>query len=201
MRRQRLQNLGLLVGLEGLQNGYGVVALQIAHALDERLDRKFLQNILAGRFADLRERGEIEVRAHQLDQLGPRFVIEQLQQRADIGFVQRAYEVVRARGVAAGDGRLDARHEIRARLASLVAKNLGAGLQFFTIEGHIEIRLPSAGVHNPLQPELKTVKRPDVVQSDLFSLDPRRSRRHARRRRAACLVRPRETGHVAGNRR
>ena len=143
-------------GSERLQNGYGVVALQIAHALDERLDRKFLQNILAGRFADLGERGEIEVRTHQLDQLGPRFVIEQLQQRADIGFVQRAYEVVRARGVAAGDGLFDARHEIRARLAGLVAKNLGAGLQFFTIEGHIGIRLPSAWVHNPLQPELKT---------------------------------------------
>jgi len=70
MRRQRLQTSACSSGSRVLQNGYGVVALQIAHALDERLDRKFLQNILAGRFADLRERAKIEVRAHQFDQLG-----------------------------------------------------------------------------------------------------------------------------------
>jgi len=79
MRRQRLQNLGLLLGLERLQNGDGVVALQLAHALGERLDRQLLQNIFAGRFADLGERREIEVGAHEFDQPGPRFVIEQLQ--------------------------------------------------------------------------------------------------------------------------
>jgi len=87
MRRQRLQHLGLFLGLQRLQNGDGVVALQLAHAFRERLDRQLLQNIFAGGLADLGERGEIEVGAHQLDQPRPRFVTQQLQQRAKVGFV------------------------------------------------------------------------------------------------------------------
>ena len=99
MRGQRVEHFRLLFGLQRVENGDRVVAFEIAHRLGERLDRQLLEDLLARRLADLGQRGEVELLAHQRDELLARVVIEKLEQRAEIRLVQRADPGARRLGV------------------------------------------------------------------------------------------------------
>ena len=96
MRRERVEDLRLFFWLQTFENGDGVVAFEVAHALDEGLDWEFLEDVLAGRFADLHQGRKVEVRAHQLDKARPRLVAQQLQQGAKVRLMQVADEFVNA---------------------------------------------------------------------------------------------------------
>ena len=74
MRRERVEDLRLFFWLQAFENGDGVVAFEVAHAFDEGLDREFVEDFLAGRFADLHQGRKVEVRAHQFDKSRSRFV-------------------------------------------------------------------------------------------------------------------------------
>ena len=63
-----LEDLGLLFLRQVLQNLDGVVRIQLADAFRDRLRRQFLENFLAYRVVDFRQRGEVEIRAQQLDE-------------------------------------------------------------------------------------------------------------------------------------
>ena len=89
-RRQLLEDLGLLVLRQVFQDVDRVVGIELAHALGDGLGRQFLEDLLAHRIVDFGQRREVEVGAHQLDQLRPQIGIERLDQVADIGLVQFA---------------------------------------------------------------------------------------------------------------
>ena len=106
MRRKRVEDLRLFFRLERFENGDGVVAFEVAHAFDEGLDREFLEDVLAGRLADLHQGRKVEVRAHQLDKTWPRFVAQQLQQGAKVRLMQVADEFVNLAPVRPAQSRL-----------------------------------------------------------------------------------------------
>ena len=85
-----LENLGLLLPVKVLQNGDGVVAFEVAHALGHGLRGQFVENILANALIDLDQRSKVEFSPHKLDKTGAVLVIEGLDQGADIGLVQIA---------------------------------------------------------------------------------------------------------------
>src|SRR5262249_43952095 len=62
-----LQDLRLLFLWQILEQFGRVVGVELAHALRDGLRRQFLEDVLADRVVDFRQRREVELRAHQLD--------------------------------------------------------------------------------------------------------------------------------------
>ena len=140
LRGQRLENLGLLFRLQRLEDGDGVVAFQLAHALDERLDRQFFENVFTGGFTHLHERGKVEIRAHEFDEARARLVTQLFDQRADVGLVQIADEFMNPLRVAQRNGGLDLENEIGVDPAAAFAETFGCCRRFFRVEWHADSR-------------------------------------------------------------
>ncbi len=120
------RNLGkdrrLLGRLEVLQDGDGVVGIEIADALGDVARRQVLEDLHADRLVELGERGEVEVVAEKADQPGTLVGVERLDQVGDIGLVERAGEFARGRRVIGSDRaarprRRNRRQDRRARRA------------------------------------------------------------------------------------
>ena len=92
-RRQLFEDFGLLLFRQVLQDGDGVVGIELAHAFGDGLGRQLFEDFLADGVVDLGQRREVEVGAHQLDQARAQFRIERLDQRADVGLMQVADEL------------------------------------------------------------------------------------------------------------
>ena len=134
-RRQLLEDVGLLVLRQVLQDVDGVVGIELADALGDGLGRQLLEDLLAHRVVDLGERGEVERAAHQLDQARAQLRIERLEEIADVGLVQFADQLGQRSGVAGvdrGDHPLD---EVPPQRAVVIAKRrrfrLGRGAVLF----------------------------------------------------------------------
>ena len=109
-RRERLEELiedfGLLLLRQVLENSDGVVGIELAHAFGDGLRRQLLEDFLADGVVDLGQCGEVEVRAHQRDQARAQRRVERLDDGAGVGLVQLADQFAQRRGVA-GIERLD----------------------------------------------------------------------------------------------
>ena len=158
LRRQRVENLILLLGLQRLQNRDGVVAFEVAHALDEGFDRQFLENVLAGGLADLHQRGEVEVRAHQFDKARARFMAERFDQRAKVGFVQIPDERMDFRRVAERNSGLNLEHEVGVWSTAILVEMIRDGRFFFLIRRHRRIRAIKAFGSYPACARMQTGK-------------------------------------------
>ena len=129
--RHGLQNLGPLLPVEILQNGDGVVALEVAHALGHGLRGQFVENVLANIVVDLDQRSKVEFSPHKLDKAGTVLVIQRLDQVADIGLVQMADQLEQPCGVVAGDGLGHRLHEGAVEVALFIAQADGVGRRVF----------------------------------------------------------------------
>ena len=96
-RRQLLEDLGLILLRQVLEDGDGVVGIELAHALGDGLGRQLFEDLLADGVVDLGQRGEVEIRAHQLDQARAQIRIERLDDVAGVGLVQVADELAQRR--------------------------------------------------------------------------------------------------------
>ena len=102
-RRHLLEDFGLLLLRQVLEDVGGVVGIEIAHALGDGLGRHLFEDFLADRVVDLGERGEVELAAQQFDEARAQVGIERLDQVAGVGLVQLADQRLQGRGVAALD--------------------------------------------------------------------------------------------------
>ncbi len=87
-RRQLLENLVPVLLGEILDDVDGIVRIEVADAFRNRLVRQFVENLLADRIVDLGQRREVEVDAHQRDELRTVLGLQMLDQRADVGFME-----------------------------------------------------------------------------------------------------------------
>ena len=99
-RRQLLEDFGLLFLRQVFEDVDRVVGIELAHALGDGLGRQLFEDLLAHRVVDFGQRREVEVAAHQLDQLRPQLGIERLDQVAGVGLVQFADQRPQQAGVA-----------------------------------------------------------------------------------------------------
>jgi hypothetical protein len=76
--RKLVENLGLVFLGQVLEDVDRVIGVELAHALGDGLGFQFLEDLLAHGVVDFGERREVEVGAHQLDELGARVGIERL---------------------------------------------------------------------------------------------------------------------------
>ena len=146
-RRELLENLLLLVLRQVFEDVDGVVGIELAHALGDRFGRQLVENFLAHRIVDLDERREVEIGAHQLDQAGTFILIERFDQVAEIGFMQVADETAQRRRIGRFDCGADARNELGADRALVVAQHRVVAAcrgVAFCLEHRI---LPSSGAH------------------------------------------------------
>ncbi len=102
-RRQLLEDFGLLVLRQVFQDVDGVVGIEIAHALGDGFGFEFLEDFLAHRVVDFGQRREVEIRAHQFDELRPQVGVERLDQVADVGLVQFTHQRAQQARVTARD--------------------------------------------------------------------------------------------------
>jgi hypothetical protein len=101
--RHLLEDLGLLILGQRLDDLRGIVGIEIADAFGDRLRRQFLEDLLADRFLDLGQRREVELTAQELDEARPKLGVERLDQVAGVGLVQVAREQPQRAGVAVPD--------------------------------------------------------------------------------------------------
>ena len=87
-RRQLVEDLFLVLGIEAFEQFDGVVGLQFAHAFRDGLGFEFLENFLADGIVDLVQRREVEIGAGQFDELDAVFGFEGADQIAEIGLVK-----------------------------------------------------------------------------------------------------------------
>ena len=140
MRRQRLEDLRLLLGLERLEKGDGVVALELAHRLGERLDRQLLENVLARRSRRPRSaRRKSNSSPISSTRRGPRLMVEQLDQRAEVGLVQRRDQRPHGLGIAPrrSPSSTAATKSARGSPVSSSRKLLFRGRRFFMVLRHM----------------------------------------------------------------
>ena len=120
-RRKLLEDFGLLFLGQVFQDVDGVVGIEIADALGDGLGRQLLEDFLAHRVVDFGQRREVEVLAHQLDELRPQIPVERLDQVAGVGFVQFADQRAQQAGVASFDRLGDLFEVLRADRTLVVA--------------------------------------------------------------------------------
>ena len=89
-RRHRLQNFALLLRRQIFDEKESIVRLEFGDALGDRLGRQFLHNLIADIGVDLGQRSEVEVAAHEFDELRPHFAGQIFDEGRKIGFVQLA---------------------------------------------------------------------------------------------------------------
>ena len=123
--RQLFEDLGLILLRQVLQDGDGVVGIELAHALGDGFRRQLFEDFLADGVVDLGQRREVEIRAHQRDQARAQFRIERLDDGAGIGLVQLADQLAQRRGVAGVERLDDLVDIIRAQVALVVARRNG----------------------------------------------------------------------------
>ena len=114
---QLLQNLGLLVLRKIFQDRDGIVGIEFAHAFGDGLGRKLVEDFLADRVVDFRQRREVEVLSHQFDEARPQIGIERLDHRTDIGLVKVAQKLAQLRRIRAFDRLPDPLDEFGAQFA------------------------------------------------------------------------------------
>ena len=125
-RRQLLQNLGLLVLRQILEDGHRIVGIELAHAFGHGFGRQLFEDFLAHGVVDLGQRRKIEVVPHQLDQAGTQLRVERLDQIADVGLVQIADQFAQRCRVAGGDRLRDALDVVLAHRPVLPAQRDGS---------------------------------------------------------------------------
>ena len=123
-RRQPVENLRPLLLRQIFEQVDRVVRIEFAHAFGDGGGRQFVEDLLADRIVDLDQGGEVEIRAHQLDQGRPELRIERLEQRADVGLVQRSDQLAQALDIGRGDGIGYAGDIVGTDVAVLVAQRL-----------------------------------------------------------------------------
>ena len=96
-RRQLFEDLGLILLRQVLQNGDGVVGIELAHALGDGFRRQLFEDLLADGVVDLGQRREVEIRAHQRDQARAQFRVERLEDGAGVGLMQLADQLAQRR--------------------------------------------------------------------------------------------------------
>ena len=116
------ENFGLLGARHVLENGDGVIGLDVAHAFGNGLRVQFVENFLANRVVDLGQRGKVEVDAQEFDQTRALVGIERFQERAEIGFVQITDQNAQLRHVDGLDGARGLGDEIGTDRAIVVAQ-------------------------------------------------------------------------------
>jgi hypothetical protein len=124
-RRELFEDLVLFLLREILENIRGVVGIEIADALGDRLGRHLFEDFLTDRVVDLGERGEVELAAHQFDEAPSQLRVERLDQVAGVGLMQFAGQCPQAAGIVAVDRRSHAIDEISTDRALLVAERHG----------------------------------------------------------------------------
>ena len=122
--RQLLKDLCLLVFRQVLEDRNGVVGFELADALCHRLRGQLLEDLVAHRVVDLGQRGEVEVDAEQRDKARALLLLQRLDQRAHIGFMQVADQPSQTGCVVRVDPARDALDESLADRAVLVARQL-----------------------------------------------------------------------------
>ncbi len=130
--RQLFENFLLLVLRKVFQNVDRVVGIELAHAVGDGLGCQFLEDLLAHCVIDFRQRREVEVLAHQLDEPGAQFRIEHFDQVAGVGFMQIADHPAQGGAVAGGDRLLHPLDERRADRPIRVAE-----CQCLGLAGHV----------------------------------------------------------------
>ncbi len=88
--RHRLEDFALFLPVEILEQHERVVGLEFRHAIGDRPGRQFLENLITNIGIDFGERGEVEVAAHEFDQLRARIAGQILDKGRKIGLVQIA---------------------------------------------------------------------------------------------------------------
>ena len=116
------ENFGLLLARHVLENGDGVIRLDVAHAFGDGLRLQLVEDFLADRVIDFGQRGKIEVDAEQFDQAWALVGVERFEQRAEIGFMQVADQDAQLRHVDGLDGARGLGDEIGTEGAILVAQ-------------------------------------------------------------------------------
>ncbi len=129
-RRHLLEDLGLVLLGQVLEDVDRVVGIEIAHAFGDGAGLQLFEDLLAHRVVDFGQRREVEILAHQLDELRPQIRVERLDQVAGIGFVQLADQRAREARVAAPDRLGDGLDEFGADRAGLVAQGRGGAGAF-----------------------------------------------------------------------
>src|SRR4029077_12781362 len=117
-----IENLGLLVLRQVLEDGHRIIGIELAHAFGHGLGRQLFEDFLADGVIDLGQRGKIEVVPHQLDELGAQIRVERLDQIADVGLVQVAYQLAQRRGIPGGNRLRNALDIILAHCPILLAQ-------------------------------------------------------------------------------
>ena len=126
-RRKLLQDFGLLVLRQILQDGDRIVGIELAHAFGDGLGRQLFEDFLADGIVDLGQRREVEVVPHEPDQAGAQLRLERLDQVADIGLVQVADQLAQRRGIRRRDRLRDALDKVLAHRPVLPAQRRGIG--------------------------------------------------------------------------
>ena len=126
-RRHLLEDLGLVLLRQVFEDVDRVVGIEIAHALRDGPGLEFLEDLLAHRVVDFGQRREVEVLAHQLDQLRAQLGIERLDQVAGVGLVQLADQRAQQPRVAPRDRLGDGLDEFGADRAFCVAQRRPRG--------------------------------------------------------------------------
>ena len=119
-RRQLVEDLGLVLLVEALEDRDGVVRVEVAHALGDGRRLELLEDFLADRLVDLGQGGEIEIAAEELDEARAVLGLERLEHVAEIGLVQVFGERPHALAVADLDRGRERRHEARVDVLVLV---------------------------------------------------------------------------------
>ena len=103
-RRQRLQNFGLIFRFEIFEDADGIVAFEFADAFGDGLVGQLREDLLADVVVHFGQRGEIELRAHHLDELRAQLRFERDEKQAEIGFVQASGQRAHQGRIARLDG-------------------------------------------------------------------------------------------------
>ena len=136
-RRHLLEDLGLILLRQVFEDVDRIVGIEVAHALGDGLGLQFFEDLLAHRVVDFGERREVEVLAHQLDELRAQILIERLDQVAGVGLVQFADQRAQQAGVAPRDrlgDRLDKFGTNRAGFVAQRGRSLADGRRLLFIE-------------------------------------------------------------------
>ena len=128
--RQLGEDLFLVLLVEVLQDVDGVVRIHLADRGGDLLVRQVLDDIEADRLVHLGQRGKVEVRAEQRDELAALFRLDRLQKVAHFRFVQPRDVAAQEQEVAVGDGRADMHEEVRADRTVL-------GIDILAVEGAV----------------------------------------------------------------
>ena len=124
-RRQLFEDLGLILLRQVLQNGDGVVGIELTHALGDGFGRKLFEDLFADGVVDLGQRREVEIGAHQRDQARAQVRIERLENGAGIGLMQFADQLAQQRRVAGLQRPDDLLDIVRAQVSVRVARRNG----------------------------------------------------------------------------